>query len=117
MDGLMLDMLRDVSERGIDRSQVLKALRALSCWYGGQLIYLPRRKEKSEFADELYGVIADAIGDADAQPLYDIMSTVYGGAQWYARGRKSCVRQFQRSSARSTFARRKRVIKYFAEHD
>ncbi len=83
MDGLMLDMFRDVSDRGIDNAQVLKALRALSCWYGGQLIYIPQRQENSKAFDEMYGVIADEIGDADAQRICDIISALYGGAQWY----------------------------------
>lgn len=83
MDGLMLDMFRDVSGRGIEKAQVLKALRALSRWYGGQLIYIPRRQENSKVFDEVYGVMADAIGDADAQRIFDVISTLYGGAQWY----------------------------------
>ena len=62
MDGLMLDMFRDVSGRGIEKAQVLKALRALSSWYGGQQLYIPLRAEKSEFGDEILGVMADAHG-------------------------------------------------------
>ena len=67
MDGLMLDMFRDVSSRGIDKAQVLKALRALSNWYGGQQLYIPLRAEKSVLGDEIFGIMSDAIGDADAE--------------------------------------------------
>ena len=62
MDGLMLDMFRDVSGRGIEKTQVLKALRALSSWYGGQQLYIPLRAEKSELGDEILGVMADVRG-------------------------------------------------------
>ena len=83
MDGLMLDMFRDVSSRGIEKAQVLKALRALSRWYGGQQLYIPLRAEKSELGDEIFGVMADAIGDADAEKILDVLSALYGGVQWY----------------------------------
>ena len=62
MDGLMLDMFRDVSGRGIEKAQALKALRALSSWYGGQQLYIPLRAEKSELGDEILGVMEDVRG-------------------------------------------------------
>ena len=83
MDGLLSDMYRDITGRGVESERALKALRAFSNWYGGQQVYIPQRKEESSVAKEIRGVMADAVGDADADKIYAILSSLYGGVQWY----------------------------------
>ncbi len=83
MANLMSDMIRDLAERGVEKATAVKAMRSLSLYFGGQQLYLPKKLEGSELAEELYGAIADAVGDSDASIIYDIISTLYGGYQWY----------------------------------
>ena len=84
MENLMQEMLRVLAGRGVERERALRALRALSSWFGGQLVYIPQQKRtQSRIGQEIYGVLADAVGDADAQRIYDIIARLYGGTQWY----------------------------------
>lgn len=92
MDNLMQDMFRDVVERGVDRTQALKALRALSQYYGGQQLYIPQKK--TALAEEIIGIMSDAIGGADAEKMYAIIAQLYGGVQWYVPIEKNAFRDF-----------------------
>lgn len=92
MNNLMLDMLRDVVDRGVDRTRALKGLRALSRIYGGQQLYIPQKK--TSVADEIIAVMADEIGDIDAEKIYDIIACLYGGVQWYVPLERSAFRDF-----------------------
>ena len=82
MENLMQDMLRDVVERGIEKATAINSLRALSSWFGGQQLYIPQKKEGSAVAEEILGVMSDAVGDIDAEKIYDILSLLYGGVLW-----------------------------------
>ena len=92
MNNLMQDMLRDIVERGIDKTVALKALRALSVWFGGQQLYIPQKKDGSVLAEEILGVMADAVGDAEADKIYGIIAVLYGGVQWYVPIEKNAFR-------------------------
>lgn len=83
MEDLMQSMLRDLAGRGIAQDRALQALRALSKWFGGQLLYIPKNKDRSGIGQEIFGVFADAVGDSDAEKIYDIIASFYGGIQWY----------------------------------
>ncbi len=83
MDNLMQDMVRDIAERGVvEKEAAVKALRALSRWYGGQLLYIPKSRESGQ-AEDIWGLMADEVGDRDATIIYDILSRLYGGVQHY----------------------------------
>lgn len=88
----MQDMLRDVVERGIEKATAINSLRALSSWFGGQQLYIPQKKEGSAVAEEILGVMSDAVGDIDAEKIYDILSLLYGGVLWYIPIEKNAFR-------------------------
>lgn len=92
MENLMQDMLRDVVERGIEKATAINSLRALSSWFGGQQLYIPQKKEGSAVAEEILGVMTDAVGDIDAEKIYDILSLLYGGVLWYIPIEKNAFR-------------------------
>ena len=92
MENLMQDMLRDVVERGIEKATAINSLRALSSWFGGQQLYIPQKKEGSAVAEEILGVMSDAVGDIDAEKIYDILSLLYGGVLWYIPIEKNAFR-------------------------
>ena len=92
MENLMQDMLRDVVERGIEKATAINSLRALSSWFGGQQLYIPQKKEGSAVAEEILGVMSDAVGDIDAEKIYDILSLLYGGVWWYIPIEKNAFR-------------------------
>ena len=92
MENLMQDMLRDVVERGIEKATAINSLRALSSWFGGQQLYIPQKKEGSAVAEEILGVMSDAVGDIDAEKIYDILSRLYGGVLWYIPIEKNAFR-------------------------
>lgn len=92
MENLMQDMLRDVVERGIEKATAINSLRALSSWFGGQQLYIPQKKEGSAVAEEILGVMSAAVGDIDAEKIYDILSLLYGGVLWYIPIEKNAFR-------------------------
>ena len=92
MENLMQDMLRDVVERGIEKATAINSLRALSSWFGGQQLYIPQKKEGSAVAEEILGVMSDAVGDIDAEKIYDILSLLYDGVLWYIPIEKNAFR-------------------------
>ncbi|UTC87887.1 Mor transcription activator family protein [Treponema denticola] len=92
MENLIQDMLRDVVERGIEKATAINSLRALSSWFGGQQLYIPQKKEGSAVAEEILGVMSDAVGDIDAEKIYDILSLLYGGVLWYIPIEKNAFR-------------------------
>ena len=92
MENLMQDMLRDVVERGIEKATAINSLRALSSWFGGQQLYIPQKKEGSAVAEEILRVMSDAVGDIDAEKIYDILSLLYGGVLWYIPIEKNAFR-------------------------
>lgn len=92
MENLMQDMLRDVVERGIEKATAINSLRALSSWFGGQQLYIPQKKEGSAVTEEILGVMSDAVGDIDAEKIYDILSLLYGGVLWYIPIEKNAFR-------------------------
>ena len=92
MANLMQDMFRDIADRGVDKAQALKALRALSAWFGGQQLYIPQKKDGSDLAEEILGVMADAVGAGDAEHIYSIIAALYGGVQWYIPVEKNAFR-------------------------
>ncbi len=62
----------------------VKGIRAICQYYGGQMIFLPKfKKEKSETAEQLRGVLADAVGDGAAETMLDVLMAQFGGVPLY----------------------------------
>ncbi len=83
LENLMHSMIQDCTERGLEKCTALKAMRALSVYFGGQQLYIPQRFDSSSLADEIRGVMADEVGDAAADRICDILGKFYGGVLWY----------------------------------
>jgi Mor family transcriptional regulator len=60
-----------------------KAIRALCRFYGGQMIYIPVKKETGTSAENLRGVLADAVGGCDAEKILGKIMMLYGNMQLY----------------------------------
>lgn len=76
-------MIRDAVKGGVDANAAILGLRALSRYYGGQMIYIPIKIENSQAAEDMRGIFADVLGDADADKLLEIITRLYGASQWY----------------------------------
>ena len=47
-----------------EHETAVKGIRAICQYFGGQIIFLPKfKKENSETAEQIRGVLADAVGD------------------------------------------------------
>lgn len=85
-----------------DRVVASRAIRAICKWYGGQLISIPRSRTNSTTVDELRGVIADEVGDPNAEKVVSCLVQLFGGMQLYIPMES---RAFSREIAREIHAR------------
>ena len=60
-----------------------KAVRAICRYYGGQMIYIPVKKENGSSAKNLRGIIADAVGDRHAEKILGKIMALYGNISLY----------------------------------
>ncbi len=93
MANLIHDMLRDVMNRGVEKATAIKALRALSSWFGGQELYIPQKLKGSKLAPEILDVMSDAVGTEEAEKIYNIIGSLYGGVKWYVPKEKKAFRK------------------------
>ena len=75
------------------KSTVIKALRAVCRYFGGQLIYIPVTKNMGGTIDEFRGVIVDAVGDEVGEKILNKITTLFGGAQIYIPMEKGAFRK------------------------
>lgn len=62
----------------------VKGIRAVCRYYGGQMIFLPRFKRNgSKTAEQLFGILADEVGDGTAETMLDTIMAQFGGVQIY----------------------------------
>lgn len=83
---LMNEMVASCYERlGNDEYETsVKGIRAICQYYGGQMIFLPRfKKDKSETAEQIRGVLADAVGDRAAEVMLEVLMSQFGGVPLY----------------------------------
>lgn len=81
-----LNLVREWISEGTHRvgeEAATKAVRALCAHFGGLQLYIPRCKFEGSRAEELRGVIVDAVGDADGDKILDMITSCYGGFQYY----------------------------------
>jgi Mor family transcriptional regulator len=67
----------------IDPESATRGIRALCRYFGGQLVYVPKNKADGRAAEKIRGVLADEIGDADAEKILEKLMAFYGGIQTY----------------------------------
>ena len=60
-----------------------KGIRALCRYFGGQMIYIPMKKETGKSAEKIRGVLADAVGDDVARAMLDRLMLRFGCLQIY----------------------------------
>jgi Mor family transcriptional regulator len=60
-----------------------QGIRALFKYFGGQMLYVPFRKDTGSSAEKIRGVLADAVGDRPAQEMLDKLMFRFGGFQIY----------------------------------
>jgi Mor family transcriptional regulator len=67
----------------IDPESARRGLRAMCRYFGGQLLYIPQNKVDGKSAEKIRGVLADEVGDADAEKIIEKLMAFYGGIQLY----------------------------------
>jgi Mor family transcriptional regulator len=67
----------------MEQESARRGLRALCRYFGGQLLYIPQDKVDGESAEKIRGVLADEVGDADAEKIIEKLMAFYGGIQLY----------------------------------
>lgn len=75
----MINSLSCVVEPGSAR----RGLRAFCRHFGGQLVYVPMNKTDGRSAERIRGVLADEVGDRDAEKILEKLMMFYGGMQVY----------------------------------
>jgi len=60
-----------------------KGIRALCRYFGGQMIYIPVKKDSGTAAGKIRNVLADAVGDKAAQDILEKIMFRFGGFQMY----------------------------------
>ena len=66
-----------------DKGTAVKAIRAVCRYFGGTNIYIPVRTVNRISADALLGVLADAVGDREAELILEKITRLFGGGCVY----------------------------------
>jgi Mor family transcriptional regulator len=82
-NALVEDLILACIGEGVSSETAQKAIRALCRYYGGQMTYIPAKKENGTSAKNLRGVLADAVGDSAAEKILSRIMTLYGSMQLY----------------------------------
>jgi Mor family transcriptional regulator len=82
-NALVEDLILACTSEGVSSKTAQKAIRALCRFYGGQMTYIPAKKENGTSAKNLRGVLADAVGDSAAEKILGRIMTLYGSMQLY----------------------------------
>ena len=82
-NSLAKDLVDAAREAIGDKEAAIVGIRAICKYFGGQLIYIPVSKAYGKTAENLRGVLADAIGDQSAEIVLEKIMTMFGGVQVY----------------------------------
>ena len=82
-NALVRDLILSCTGKEVPSETAQKAVRAICRYYGGQMIYIPLRKEDGSSAGNLRGVIADAVGEFYAEKILAKIMALYGAMQLY----------------------------------
>lgn len=80
---LVEDLILSCAVDGVSSETAQKAIRALCRYFGGQMIYIPAKKEYGVSAENLRRLLADTVGDNDAEKILRKIMTLYGNMQVY----------------------------------
>jgi len=95
-NALVQDLILTCTGEGVSSETAQKAIRALCRYYGGQMVYIPEKKENGISAERLRGILADAVGDSAAEKILGKIMALYGTMQLYI--------PFERTAFRKTIA-------------
>ena len=70
-----------------------KGIRALCRYFGGQMIYIPLKKDSGAAAGKIRNVLADAVGDKAAQDILEKLMFRFGGFQMYIPMERTAFRK------------------------
>ena len=82
-NALVEDLILTCTGDGVSSKTAQRAIRALCRYYGGQMIYIPAKKETGTSAENLRGILADAAGDSAAEKILGKLMALYGTMQVY----------------------------------
>ncbi|MDR0585359.1 MAG: hypothetical protein LBG57_13585 [Treponema sp.] len=82
-NALAEDLILSCAGEGVSSETAQKAVRALCRYYGGQMIYIPARKQGGTSAENLRCVLAESAGEGAAERILGKIMTLYGGMQIY----------------------------------
>jgi Mor family transcriptional regulator len=77
------DLILSCTGEGVSSETAQKAVRALCRYYGGQMVYIPAKKEDGISAENPRRVITDAAGDCAAEQIVRKIMRLYGNTQIY----------------------------------
>jgi Mor family transcriptional regulator len=77
------DLILSCTGDGVTSETAQRAVRALCRYYGGQMIYIPAKKETGKTAENLRRVLADAVGGRAAEKITGKIMALYGNMQIY----------------------------------
>jgi Mor family transcriptional regulator len=80
---LVEDLILSCTGGGVVSETAQKAVRALCRYYGGQMIYIPAKKDHGASAENLRRIMADAVGDTTAEKILGRIMALYGNRQIY----------------------------------
>lgn len=67
-----------------EHETAVKGIRAICQYYGGQMIFLPKfKRDNSKTAEQIFGILADAVGDGTAETMLEVLMSQFGGVQLY----------------------------------
>jgi Mor family transcriptional regulator len=89
VEGLILSCTGD----GVSSETAQKAIRILCRYYGGQMLYIPAKKENGKSAENLRRLLTDAVGEADAAKITVKIMRLYGNMQLYIPMEKYAFRK------------------------
>ncbi|MDR0455401.1 MAG: hypothetical protein LBH20_01790 [Treponema sp.] len=92
-NALVEDLILACTGGGISSAAAQKAVRALCRYYGGQMIYIPVKKETGTSAENLRGIFADAVGDNAAEKILGKIMALYGNMQLYIPMERTAFRK------------------------
>jgi Mor family transcriptional regulator len=92
-NALAEDLILACTGEGVPPETAQRAIRALCRFYGGQMVYIPVKKETGKSAENLRGILADAVGGSAAEKILVKIMALYGNMQLYIPMERSAFRK------------------------
>jgi len=92
-NALAEDLILSCAYGDVSSETAQKAVRAICRYFGGQMVYIPAKKETGTSAEKLRGVLADAVGDSAAEKILEKIMILYGCMQVYIPKEQTAFRK------------------------